>query len=515
MIAGSERKIVDLDELLRIRTDLSARHQRVVHCHGCFDLVHPGHIRYLKFAKGLGDILIVSVSADEVVGKGPDRPYITENLRLENIAALEVVDYVYLDRNESAVELLEQLQPDVYVKGKEYETSSDRRFTREREVVEEYGGRVVFGSGDVIYSSTHILHSFSERFEIKQDRLATFCQSNQIDRAAIAAIQRKWSALRVLVVGDPILDQYIHCDLAGVASESPILSVTPIAEDWYIGASGLIAAQIAELGASATLLTSLGDDPTAQRFRTALHASGVRLVDVDDNGRPVAVKTRYLVDERKTFKVDHLRHAPLSAGTSEVLAQRIGELLAEHDALVVTDFGLGLFTETVTAAIGRIPRELGKPYYLDVSHTRRASILRFRGPRLATPTEHELRFAFADNEAGLSNLASRFFTETDAEVLMLTMGKRGALLFHRPERPGVRLRTQFLPAFEENAIDPVGAGDMFLVGAMLSDVTGASPATAMYVGSALAALHVGALGNSVVKNATFHRYLDGRSELAR
>jgi len=510
-----DQKILDLDALGKVRAQLGERGKTVVHCHGCFDVVHPGHIRYLKFAKDLGDVLVVTISADEVVGKGAQRPYITEALRLENVAALECVDYVCLDRNDSAVPILEHLRPDIYVKGKEYETNSDRRFTRERAVVEGYGGRVVFSSGDVIYSSTYILSQFSDRFQIKQERLITFCRGHGIDAASIAALQRDWTRLEVLVVGDPILDHYVHCDLVGVASETPILSVTPIHEAWYVGASGLIAAQIAELGASATLLTSLGDDAAAYRYRDALRGAGVNVVDVRDDERPVAIKTRYLVDERKVFKVDTMRHRPTSARTSELIAAKIAELLPAHDALIATDFGFGLFGPAVCEAVSTIPAQLGKPYYLDVSHTRQANILRFRGPRLATPTEHELRFAFADNEAGLSNLAARFFEETGAEILMLTMGKRGVLLFHRPAQRGDRLRTEFLPAFEDNAIDPVGAGDVYLVGATLSDLAGAPAETAAYIGSALAALHVASPGNTAVKNAAFHQYLGGRGELAR
>jgi rfaE bifunctional protein kinase chain/domain/rfaE bifunctional protein nucleotidyltransferase chain/domain len=509
----ADEKIVDLEALAATRAQLGERGKTVVHCHGCFDVVHPGHIRYLKFAKDLGDVLVVSISADEVVGKGPDRPYITESLRAENVAALECVDYVCIDRNESAVPILERLRPDIYVKGKEYETSSDRRFTRERGVVESYGGRVVFSSGDVIYSSTYILGQFSDRFRIKQERLVAFCRAHGIDAPGIAALQHDWTRRKVLVVGDPILDHYVHCDLVGVASENPILSVTPIHEDWYVGASGLIAAQLAELGASATLLTCLGDDAAAYRYRESLRHAGVELVDLRDDDRPVAIKTRYLVDERKVFKVDTMRHRPISARAGEAIAGAIAELLPAHDALIATDFGFGLFGQAVCEAVSAIPKRLAKPYYLDVSHTRQANILRFSGPRLATPTEHELRFAFADNEAGLSNLAARFFDETGAELLMLTMGKRGVLLFHRPAHKGDRLRTEFLPAFEDNALDPVGAGDVYLVGAALSDLAGASAAAAAYVGSALAALHVASLGNAVVKNAAFHQYLGGRGEL--
>src|SRR4051812_20976075 len=154
---GPLRKICTLEQLIEFRRAAHAAGRTVVHCHGCFDIVHPGHIHHLQFARSLGDILIVSVSADSHVNKGVDRPLIPDDLRATTLAALECVDAVYLNTDATAVELLDQLQPDVYVKGQEYAHNSDPRFLAERDTVTRHGGRVVFSSGDVVYSSTAII----------------------------------------------------------------------------------------------------------------------------------------------------------------------------------------------------------------------------------------------------------------------------------------------------------------------------------------------------------------------
>src|ERR1700683_4658886 len=119
------RKTLTREELLAIRETARAAGKTVVHCHGCFDIVHPGHIQYLEFARSLGDILIVSVSADTHVNKGPSRPLIPDDLRAASVAALECVDWVYINSDPTAVELLNALRPDVYVKGREYEKNLD------------------------------------------------------------------------------------------------------------------------------------------------------------------------------------------------------------------------------------------------------------------------------------------------------------------------------------------------------------------------------------------------------
>src|SRR3954465_11875704 len=115
------RKICSLEQLLAFREDARAAGTTIVHCHGCFDIVHPGHIHHLQYARALGDMLVVSVSADTHVNKGVNRPLIPDDLRASSLAALECVDAVYLNPHPTSVELLEQLRPDVYVKGREYE----------------------------------------------------------------------------------------------------------------------------------------------------------------------------------------------------------------------------------------------------------------------------------------------------------------------------------------------------------------------------------------------------------
>jgi bifunctional ADP-heptose synthase (sugar kinase/adenylyltransferase) len=143
------------------------------------------------------------------------------------------------------------------------------------------------------------------------------------------------------------------------------------------------------------------------------------------------------------------------------------------------------------------------------------NILRFKGPKLATPTEEELRFAFADNESGLSHLASRYFSETAAQHLVLTLGKRGVMLFEAPTEQivGGRLKTEYLPAFAQHAIDSAGAGDVFLGTLALADLSGAPLTHGAYLANCAAAIHVGHLGNAPVDGMELEQFLDHRREL--
>ena len=506
-------KIQPLAALQALRDELRAAGKRVVQCHGCFDIVHPGHIRYLQFARAQGDALIVSVSSDAVVGKGAERPYITEELRLENLAALEVVDYVCLDDNTWAGPVLEALRPDVYVKGREYETSSDPRFAREKALVEGYGGQVVFSSGEVVYSSTAIIDSFRDRFVLDDQKVAAFCRRNAIDAGAIRRRLADIHGARLLVLGDPILDHYITCDALGLAADSPVPSVAPVDEAWFVGAAGLIARQASTLGAHAAFMTLLGEDPHSERLSEALQRDGVEVIAVPVPDRPPAVKTRYLVEDKKVLKVDRARYSPLSTRTTAAVIAALDARLPTFDGLVVTDFGYGLFGAELCAAVSALAATHQKPVFADVSSSGRANILRFRAPAVATPTEQELRFAFGDQESGLSNLASRYYRETDAGRLVLTLGKRGVLLFGHPSDSAPRLRTDYLPALGRRAVDTVGSGDVFLGALAAAHLAGAPLAEAAYLGAAVAALHVGRLGNDAVALFDVERFLAHRPEL--
>mgnify|MGYP001330685896 CR=1 FL=1 len=118
--AQLKRKICTIEVLVGKIQEYKAKGQTVVQCHGVFDLLHPGHIRHFDVAKKEGDILIVTITPDHLVNKGPGRPIFEENLRAESLAALEVIDHVVINKWPTAVEAISLLQPNVYVKGSDY-----------------------------------------------------------------------------------------------------------------------------------------------------------------------------------------------------------------------------------------------------------------------------------------------------------------------------------------------------------------------------------------------------------
>ena len=154
-------KILSLEKLAEKIQEVKSQDKTIVHCHGCFDLMHPGHIKYFQAAKRMGDILVVTVTPDRYVDKGPDRPVFPEMLRAESIAALECVDYVAINQWPTAVETLRLLRPHFYVKGQEFENLEDKtgKLQKEYEVVKEVGAEIRF-THEIVFSSTKLLNTY-------------------------------------------------------------------------------------------------------------------------------------------------------------------------------------------------------------------------------------------------------------------------------------------------------------------------------------------------------------------
>lgn len=515
--ASYQSKIVDLASLRRRIEEARAAGRVVVQCHGCFDIVHPGHVRYLEFARRQGDLLVVSLTGDAQVGKGEDRPYIPQDLRAENLAALEFVDLVYINPDATAVNLLGQVRPDIYVKGAEYEHSRDPRFEEERRVVESCGGRIIFSSGDVVFSSTHLIGRIAAG-EGEGVRLALTCSRYGVDQTALRDLCARFSDRRVVVIGDVLLDRYVDCDAVGVASEAPVMSLTQLQERTYVGGAGIVARHLAALGAEVTLVSRAGVDPASGEVRVTLDREGVRH-ELLPLHTPLPQKTRFLADDVKLFKLDQVHHRPLDSKEEEDACRTLMNVSRGADAVIICDFGCGMITGRLLA---RVLPQLRKnvPFLAADVSGKRANLLHFREVDLLCPTEREMRAALNDYDAGLSNAVWQLLNLTQVRQTIITLGKRGLVTFERPTAaPGApgwagRLRSEALPSFAPHAVDALGAGDALLATATLALTGGANLVQAAYLASGAAALEVITPGNVPVLRERLMMWIDSRRELA-
>ncbi|MEK6643131.1 MAG: PfkB family carbohydrate kinase [Planctomycetota bacterium] len=516
------RKIVPVSELIpalenQCGSDApGSRRKTVIQCHGCFDIVHPGHIRYLQFARAQGDILVVSITGDALISKGETRPYIPQELRAENLAALEFVDYVVIDSNPTARDLLDRIRPDVYVKGEEYATSHDPRFIEERDVVESHGGRVIFSSGQVVFSSTRLMEALSQSPQLDVERLRAVSRRHDIDTARLGELIRAFFGRKFVVFGDSLVDRYVLCDANEIASEAPMMALTELDAEDYLGGAANVALQAAALGAEVVLVTSLGNDSLSGWVQSTLTSFGIRILTVH-NRNDIPVHSRFLVDDRKLFRVSRGRVRPMDSISERKAADTLRELSGACDVMVSLDCGYGLVTPGLVQRVGDDLRRA--PLLASGTGTSRGDLLAIRDVDLMCCSERRLRAAMNDSSAGLSSLAYGLLQRVQARSMLLTLGKRGLVTFDRRSHDRAttawhdRLSSEYLPSFAGHVADRLGVSEAVLTVSALTLSAGGNLMQAAYLAGAIAAIRIGAVGPVPATADELHAWMSGRAEL--
>jgi rfaE bifunctional protein kinase chain/domain len=486
------RKIKARDDLLRI-IGPRPRQRSVIMCHGTFDLVHPGHVRHLIYAKSKADILIASLTCDAHISKAEYRPFVPQQLRAMNLAALEVVDYVIIDENPTPLENIRQLEPDFFAKGYEYQDGGIHPRTQDEiAALALYGGEVIFTPGDVVYSSSRIIEHGPPR--LSSEKLLMLMESESVTFEDLHAALRSFDGIRVHVLGDTIIDSHTYCSLIGGPVKTPTFSLKFENQVDFSGGAAVVSKHLQKAGAEVKFSTILGDDALKDFVLRDLEQSGVDCEAIVDRTRPTVQKNVFVASGYRMLKVDKLDNRPIS---DKVVAQ-LKESLASSkvDAFVFSDFRHGIFNrQTTPAFISSLP-----PNALKVADSQVASrwgnILEFQGFDLVTPNEREARFALGDQDSIIRPLALELYKRVECKTLILKLGDRGIITYRAPSHD---VRSFFIiDSFVETVVDAVGAGDALLSYATLALVTTRSPVIASILGSMAAAVACEHEGNNPV-----------------
>jgi rfaE bifunctional protein kinase chain/domain len=460
--------------------------KRLVFVSGNFNVIHPGHLRLLNFAAECGDFLIVGVTRDDIPGT-----LISENLRLEGVKAISFVNYAFL-LSMPAEEFVAALKPNVVVKGKEHEA----HFNPEKSIVEGYGGKLFFSSGDVRFSSMDLLKRELHEPDHSTIRTPTeFYARRGLDSRRLADLIGQFASLRVVVVGDLIVDEFVTCDPLGMSQEDPTIVVTPIMHDLFVGGAGIVAAHARGLGAQVSYFGVVGKDQSADYALQMLRKHGVNAYLFNDESRPTTLKQRYRARGKTLLRVSHLRQHEID---QELIATMLGEMdlvLENADLLVFSDFNYGCLPQQLVDKIIARCTQHGVPMVADSqSSSQVGDVSRFKGMTLLTPTEHEARLAVRDTGSGLAVLADALKRKSGADHVFITLGGEG-MFVHSAEGAHGGLITDQLPAFNTAPKDVSGAGDCLLMCSSMALVAGASIWESAYLGSIAAACQVSRVGN--------------------
>lgn len=485
-------KLLDLDDLAAVLAGLKAQGRRVVHSHGVFDLLHIGHIRHFQSARALGDVLVVTLTEDRYVNKGPHRPAFPAELRAEAVAALDSVDYVAVNRWPTAVETIALLQPDVYVKGREYADSAKDitgKIADEEAAVRAVGGRLAF-TDDLVFSSSTLMNQFLPQFPDEVREYLKVLRQRLSAEDVLACLERA-SKLRVLVVGETIIDEYQSCEPLGKSSKEPVLAVLYRDTERYAGGTLAVANHVAGFAREVSLVSVLGLGEGHEAFVRARLRPNVQAHLIRRDDAPTIVKRRYLDSYllQKLFEVYEMNDAPLAGAAEDQLVSALTQLVPGHDVVIVADYGHGMMTPRAIAALDEAAGFLALNIQVNAGNQGFNSLSKYPRADYVCISEREIRMDAKNRRGDVRTIMAEIVSIMNGQAMLVTQGSAGAIL-HAPDQGFVEV-----PALATRVVDRVGAGDAVLSVSSLCVALGASLELTGLVANAAGAEAVAIMGN--------------------
>jgi rfaE bifunctional protein nucleotidyltransferase chain/domain len=486
-------KVRSVAELAALAEHHRANGGTVVLAHGTFDLLHMGHVRHLEGARQEGTMLLVTLTADRHVNKGPGRPVFTEALRAEMLAALECVDGVAISQQPTSVEVLLTVKPSVYVKGSDYvDENGDVTggIRLEREAVESVGGRLVF-TDDITFSSSSLIN---RHLNVFPPALRSYLDG-QRERDLLGSLSQlidKVKDYKVLLVGDTIIDQYDYVHPLGKPPKENLIATQFQGSDVFAG--GIIAAanHVASFCAEVEIVTVLGEqDSHLDLIRRSLKPN-VRLTQIMVPGRPTTRKLRYVEAsyKRKLFEVYFMDDAPLDAHTQRLMIDAVRSRTAEADVTIATDFGHGAIGPEMVDTLVRHARFLAVNTQTNSANAGYNLITKYPRADYLCIDAPEARLALSDRQSSMEHIAGVTLPgRIDCDRLIVTTGREGCVSYDRAAG------TARIPAFTNTVVDTVGAGDAFLAVTAPLAAAGGDMEQIGFIGNAAGAIKVGILGH--------------------
>ena len=486
-------KILPVEELADIVASLRNAGKVVVHCHGVFDLMHIGHIRHFEQAKKLGDVLIVTVTPDRYVNKGPNRPVFTEAHRAWAIGALACVDYVAVNKWPTGIDTIRLVKPSIFVKGAEYrDRAKDRTgaITAEEEAVIEVGGTLAFTDDDIVFSSSNLLNRHFGVFPEETERfLASFLTKHTPDE--VLSVLDHARELKVLVVGETIIDDYQYCETLGKTGKEPVLAAQYVSGERFPGGILAVANHVASVADDVTMLTLLGQIDSEEDFVRAHLKPQVEAIFFYLENAPTIVKRRFLESYpfQKLFEVYMMGGMDQLGSQSASLCRKLTEILPRFDVVIVADYGHGLVSPDVSEVLCRKAKFLAINTQVNAANFGFNTVSKYSRADFISISEREIRLEMRSPQGNLEDIVRDVANRLSCECVLITQGMQGCLSYSRDEG------FCRVPALTGRVVDRVGAGDAVLAITALCAAQKTPMEVLGLIGSSVGAQAVGIVGN--------------------
>ena len=451
-----KKKIFELKELSKICFNLKKNKKKISLCHGVFDLLHPGHINHFQQAKEGSDILIVSVTSDKNVIKGPGKPYFTEKLRLDSLAALEVIDFVVLSEHKSAVNIIKNLKPTYYVKGSDYKNSNEDvtgKITSEVKEVKKHGGNIIFTSGKVFSSSKIINKEFF--YNDEQNKFFRKLKQRYNNQTIIKYVDKLLN-FNPLIIGESIIDEYVFCNPIGKSGKETYMVLQKEKTEKYLGGVLSMAQNLSIFVKKLNLLTSLGTIESHKKKIINELKKNINLSYILKKNSPTILKKRFLesIDNTKLLGIYSISNEEYSKYEEENLIKKFQKIKRNVDLIILSDYGHGFFSNKIRNEINKLKMFKAINVQVNSSSIGYNTISKYKKADLVLMNEKELRHELRDKISNHIDLIKKLQKIIKCKYIAITRGKKGATIFSTKTKKSIQV-----PAFARNVVDKVGAGD--------------------------------------------------------
>lgn len=498
-------KIKSLDELMVLVRQLKKKGKTVVYCHGVFDLLHPGHIRHLAIAKGQGDVLVVTITRDDLVNKGPGRPVFNHRLRAESIAALGCVDFVAVNNSPTAVQTIKRLRPHLYVKGREYAKREDDitgKIYDEERAIKSVGGDIYF-TEDITFSSTSLLNVHFKMFpEGVSDFLRRFKKRH--DAEGIIKKLKNLRRLKVLIIGDTIIDEYRYCSGIGKPQKDNIIATKYLYDERFAGGTLAVANHVAGFCKQVHLVSLLGGRNDYNRFIKSKLRPNVKARFFTKKDIATVVKRRFLDPSflTKMFELCFMDDFTLDAKLQRKILGYLNATIRQYDVVIVSDFGHGFINDEIVKVLCKKARFLAVNTQANSANMGYNLITKYPKAHHICIDEPEIRLALHDKFSDLKSLVPRLAKTINCKRVSITRGHRGSLVYSKKEGMFIA------PVFSKEIVDRMGAGDACLAVTSLASAVGFSAEETAFVCNAVGALAVLIVGNrNAIDPVTLYKFI--------
>lgn len=487
-----ENKILTLKKLEQIIPGLKEKGKKIVHCHGVFDLLHHGHLLHFNSAKKLGNVLVVTITADKYVNKGPNRPRFYQEYRAEMLAALSMVDYVAINDNPRATQAIQAIRPDYYVKGPDYRDKQKDvtgGIREEEDAVKAVGGELVFTS-DNTHSSTSLINQFFSIWDKEESRVINTIKKEWIVDEIVETID-SLSGLKVLVVGEPIVDSYVFCQAESLSSKSPTVSARFLRQEDYAGGSLAIANHLAELGCYVTLLITHGGEDYFLRLLKNNLSAKIEVKSHPIPEIPTVRKTRFVTQfqSQRIFELINLQADQWLRVDPKPFCQSLEELSRENDLVIAADFGHGMFENSVLDTLKRLSTFIALNVQTNSGNFGFNPFIKHTHYDYLSIDERECRIAAHDRFTPIMELAKSVVNKHAHCSTSITLGTAGSVYFDKAGQEHI------CPTFFKDVIDTTGAGDAYFALTSLLVKQSVPAELIPFLGNCFAGLKTRIIGN--------------------